>query len=143
MTNELAVCVVEDNQVAREAIARLIQSAGFPVRIYSSALDFLKNSEPTCVGCLVLDLRLPGMSGFELMERLVGNGSRIPVVVVSAHAETDNVSRAMALGALDFIKKPYRASVLLGRIRQGLQASHAQRRELGQGNDDSRLPQRD
>ena len=122
MSDQLYVAVVDDNLVVRQAIARLMDSMGMPVRVFASASEFLDDRDRGVVGCLVLDLELPGMNGFELLATLAREGWRPPVIVVSAHAEPENVVRALELGAVDFIKKPYRAGLLLGRIRQELQA---------------------
>jgi len=122
MDERPTIFVIDDNKTARESLARLLQASGFRVEPYSSAQLFLEDYDPARPGCLVLDIRMPGMTGLELQERLDRKGFRIPIIIMSGHATVENVVRAIKGGAVDFIKKPYRAKVLLERIRQALEA---------------------
>ncbi len=129
MTPEATVFVVDDDERTRHALGRLLESAGLKAKAYFNAQEFLEGYDPARPGCLVLDIRMPGMSGLELQELLASKGIRIPVIVVSAYGEVENVVRAMRTGAVDFIKKPYRAKVLLERIRQALDMDARNHRE--------------
>jgi len=106
-----------------------MESVGLPVETYPSAQAFLDSSGPTRPGCLVLDIRMPGMSGLDLQEKLAREGLRIPVIIISARGDVEKVVRAMKSGAVDFIKKPYKGKVLLDRIRQALELDACIRRE--------------
>ena len=114
------VFVVDDDQAVRESTQRLMQSVDLAVEVYPDAVSFLEGYDPGRPGCLLLDIRMPGMSGLDLQERLVEHGVRIPVIVISAHGDVEQAVRAMKAGAVDFIKKPCQGPVLLERIREAL-----------------------
>ena len=121
MNTSCTVFVVDDSGEARRALQRLLESAGLPVKAYSSAQEFLNDYDCSRPGCLLLDLRMPGISGLELQEKLARSRIRIPVIIVSAHGEVEDVVRAIKAGAVDFVKKPYRSGVLLERVQQALE----------------------
>jgi len=106
-----------------------MESVGLPAETYPSAQAFLDNYKADRPGCLVLDIRMPGMSGLDLQEKLAREGLRIPVIVISAHGDVEKAVRAMKSGAVDFIKKPYKGKVLLDRIGQALELDARIRRE--------------
>jgi two-component system response regulator FixJ len=120
MKSEPTVFVVDDDPALRDSLACLMESVGLPVETHASAQDFLSSFDAPRRGCLLLDIRMPGMTGLELQELLVRHGVRIPVIVISAHADVEQAVRAMKTGAMDFIKKPYDAEVLVERVRQAL-----------------------
>jgi len=121
------VYVVEDDEAMRDAIGMLLRTAGYEVRAYASAAAFLADQIPES-GCLLLDVRMPGMSGLELQDRLVARGSALPIIFVSAHGDIPMAVDAVRRGAIDFLEKPFARDVLLGRVRRALQEQAA--REL-------------
>ena len=123
------IFVIDDNKAARQSLEGLLRTSGFEVESYSSAAVFLEDYDSTRPGCLVLDIRMPGMSGLELQERLTRRGIRIPIVVMSGHGSVENVVQAMKGGAVNFIQKPYRAKALLESIRQALELDARIRQE--------------
>ncbi|MEW6252774.1 MAG: response regulator [Planctomycetota bacterium] len=125
---EAAVHIVDDDEAVRNSLARLIASAGLSATAYADAESFLarhSSSEPA--GCLVLDLRLPRLSGLDLQERLTERGWRIPIIIISGHGELEDAVRAMKRGAVDFIRKPYQPAALLAQIRAALETNRRQR----------------
>ena len=123
------VFVVDDDPHAREAHESLVRSVGLPVESFSSAHEFLAAFAPDRSGCLVLDVRLPGMSGLELQEQLNTLGADLPVIVVSAYGDVPTVVRAMRSGAFDFLSKPFDPQSLLERIQEAL-AKAAEQNEV-------------
>ncbi|HVP13153.1 MAG TPA: response regulator [Phycisphaerae bacterium] len=129
MTAAATVFVVDDDEAVRQSLVRLIESVGLPAEAYGGADAFLSRCQPERPGCLILDLCMPGTSGLELQERLIGNGISIPIIAISGHADVEKAVRAMKNGALDFIKKPYKAQVLLDAIRKALEIDAGRRRQ--------------
>ena len=114
------VFVVDDDDGVREAIGLLLDSVKLPFTGFSSATDFLTSFDPDRPGCLVLDLRMPGMSGIELQSRLRAMGSHIPIVFVTAHGDVPTAVEAVKAGAVDFIQKPFQDQKLLDMINEAL-----------------------
>ena len=114
------VHVVDDDPGVLDAVRLLLRSVGLASRGYASALEFLEAHDPDAPGCLVLDLRMPGMSGVELQERLGELGSDIPIVFVTAHGDVPTAVRAVKAGAIDFIQKPFHDQQLLDRVHEAL-----------------------
>lgn len=114
------VAIVDDDDLLRRSVERLVRSAGFGVEAFSSAEAFLGCGALSGTACLLLDITLPGMNGLELQQRLVNGGHRIPIVFVSAHG--DSVLRADALraGAIDFLTKPFDDSALLDALERAI-----------------------
>jgi FixJ family two-component response regulator len=129
MNTEATVFVVDDDQAMRSSLQRLMESVGLPVKTWASAEAFLEGYDPASPGCLILDIRMPGMTGLELQEKLALDRVRIPAIIISAHGDVEKVVRAMKSGAVDFIKKPYKGKVLLARIREALELDARQRRD--------------
>lgn len=127
MSSEATVYVVDDDAAVLAALKRLLEAAQLRVETFESAAGFLERCGPEMAGCLVLDLRMPGMDGLELQQRLMRAGFRLPVIMISAHGEVESAVLAMKGGAVDFLRKPYQPKVLLERIRQALELD-AQRR---------------
>lgn len=111
------VYVVDDDPAMRSSLRWLIESVGLTVRTCSSAQEFLRTYEPTDPGCLVLDVRMPGMSGLDLQAELAKRKIRIPILIITGYAEVPLAVRAMKAGAFDFIEKPFSDQTLLDRIR--------------------------
>lgn len=134
--NEPTVFVVDDDEDMRNSLQRLLDVAGMRVEVYDSAVAFLESYSPRRPGCLVLDVRMPGMSGLELQEKLQSRGARIPVIIITGHADVPKAVRALRSGAMDFIEKPFNARELLRRIEEAVKADErtrdhrAQLREL-------------
>jgi FixJ family two-component response regulator len=124
--SESVVYVVDDNESARQSLTWLIESVGLKVRAFPSAQQFLDACDTSLVGCLVLDMRMPGMSGLELQERLCELGYTMPVIFITAFGELQAAVLAMKRGAIDFIEKPYDSEQLLAQIQKALR-DHALR----------------
>ena len=114
------VCVVDDDVSLLRALRRLLDAGGFQVKTYSSAEDFLDCRNPRTPGCLVLDVHLGGLSGFELHEQLVAAGRRIPVVFITAHDDAATRDRAHRAGAVDYLRKPFDDESLIAGINRAL-----------------------
>jgi len=124
------VCVVDDDDAVRLSISLLIETLGFPVRNFASAVGMLADPDALeRVHCLVLDVRMPGLSGVGLQERLIRLGHRAPVIFVSAHGDVPMVARAMREGAFDFLQKPFNDQVLLDRVQEAVHLAVRRRRE--------------
>ncbi|MBI5165719.1 MAG: response regulator [Magnetospirillum sp.] len=114
------IYVVDDAEDVRESLAILLEVAGFRCRTFASALDFLAVVQPGWSGCVVADVRMPGLTGIELQKELLLRGIRLPVIIITAHADVPMAVAALKAGAVDFIEKPFRDEVLLGSIRAAL-----------------------
>jgi FixJ family two-component response regulator len=114
------ISIVDDDESVRKALKRLFKSVGLRVEAFASAEDFLSLASPQHAACLVLDLRLPGMSGLELQARLLAANYRIPVVFTSAHGDQQARKQALAAGAIDFLQKPFSEKALFDAINSAL-----------------------
>jgi FixJ family two-component response regulator len=135
MTAEPVVYVVDDDTSMREALSSLIRSVGLRAAVFSSAQEFLLHERPDSAACLVLDVRLPGLSGLDLQRELVGADVRIPIIFITGHGDIPMSVRAMKAGAAEFLPKPFREQDLLDAIRQALErdeAARAEREEVAQ-----------
>lgn len=120
MTPDATVFVVDDDQAMRTSLQWLIESTGMSVKTYESADAFLASYYPGRAGCLLLDVRMPGMSGLELQAHMAREGLRLPVILITGHGDVAMAVRAMKAGALDFIEKPFHDEDLLRSIRNAL-----------------------
>jgi two-component system response regulator FixJ len=127
MNSGSTVFVVDDDQAMRSSLKWLIESIGMQVRTYSSADEFLSSYYPGMVGCLLLDVRMPGMSGLDLQAHLAREGSRLPVIIITGHGDVAMAVKAMKSGAVDFIEKPFHDEDLLSSIRNALDFDQKQR----------------
>ena len=116
---------MDDDQPLREALGSVLQAAGFLTNTYASAEEFFDAPGRNDTACLVLDVRLPGMSGIELQKRLDDAGSRVPVIFVTAHGDASVRELVMRAGAAGFLNKPVRSEVLLKAIYAALQKAEA------------------
>lgn len=123
------VFIVDDDVAVRQSLSLLIRSMSLAVEAFESAQDFLERGDRTRPGCLVLDIRMPGMSGLELQDELSRRGFVLPVIFITGHGDVAMAVRAMKHGAVDFIEKPFNDQLLLERINQALELDR-QRREL-------------
>jgi len=121
------VFVVDDDQSVREALDSLIRSIGLRVETFASAQDFLRHQRPDAAACLVLDVRLPGLSGLDLQRDLAIAGERMPIIFISGHGDIPMTVRAMKAGAAEFLPKPFRQQDLLDAIWQALERDQAAR----------------
>lgn len=117
------VHVVDDDDAVREATALLLEALGYIVRRYRSGCQFLETADLRTGGCVVLDLRMPGLSGLDVQEALSRQGSRLPVMIVTGHGDVRTAVNAMKIGATDFIEKPYAQHVLVAAIDRAIRAS--------------------
>jgi two-component system response regulator FixJ len=120
MSGRASVHVIDDDDALREALGRLLTSAGFDVRTYASALAFLDRLETLDRGCVITDVRMPGMSGLELLRRLRPRADELPVIVLTGRADVAMAVEALKDGASDFIQKPFESEVLLAAVRTSL-----------------------
>lgn len=125
MASEAVIHVIDDDEAAREALAFLIDCAGYPVRTYESATRFLEHAANLEPGCIVTDVRMPEMSGIELIERLKEIGLAEPVIVITGHADVPMAIQAMKQGVADFIEKPFSDEAIIGAIRQAVDRDRA------------------
>jgi len=121
----------------RESLSWLLDSVGLRVRSYATAADFLAEHDPAQPGCLVLDVRMPGMSGLDLQAELARRGVELPTIVITGHAEVSMAVRAVKAGAIDFIEKPFSDQLLLDRVRQALEID-LEAREVRRRREDAR-----
>lgn len=120
MAAEPVVHVIDDDESAREALAFLIDCAGFQVRTYESAVRFLDAVPTMDHGCIVTDVRMPELTGVELIGRLKALGVKDPVIVITGHADVPMAIQAMKAGVADFLEKPFGDDAILGAIRSAL-----------------------
>jgi FixJ family two-component response regulator len=121
------VFVVDDDPAMRDSLRWLIESTGLQVETFADARTFLARIRPELPGCLVLDVRMPDMSGLDLQSELARRGIGLPTIVVTGHAEVPMAVRAVKAGAIDFIEKPFSDQLLLDRVRQGIEMDRHER----------------
>jgi FixJ family two-component response regulator len=117
---QATVLVIDDDDAMRDSLCCLMDSMKLACRTYSSALDFLKISELPRLGCILLDIRMPGMSGMELLENLKERRNPLPVIIITGHGDVPLAVQAIKLGAFDFVQKPFSAQLLLERVQAAL-----------------------
>jgi len=120
MSSQTSVFVVDDDQAMRNSLKWLIESVGMKVETFASADEFIRNYYPGRAGCLLLDVRMPGMSGLELQEQFLAHQIKIPIIIITGHGDVPMAVRAMKSGAVDFIEKPFNDELLLESIRNAL-----------------------
>jgi len=128
-TAPATVFVIDDDEDVRASIQRLLKTVGLHGEVFASAQDLLQRKMPEGPSCLILDIRLPGMSGLEVQRKLVAAGISIPIIFITAHADVDMAVRAMKLGAVEFLTKPFRPQELVDAVQQALQRDETMRRE--------------
>ncbi len=129
MLAEPTVFVVDDDEAVANAFRYLIESVGLRVEVFTSPLTFIEKYDPERPGCLLLDVRMPAMSGFDLLDWLRQRGLDIPVIFVTGHGDVPMAVRAMKAGAIDFIEKPFRDQELLDQIHKAIRLDALKRRE--------------
>jgi FixJ family two-component response regulator len=123
------VFIVDDDAGVRDSLAMLLELKGFATRKYAAAEAFLDEYRPEIPGCVILDLRMPGMSGLELQGELARRGLRVPVIVVTAHGDVATTRTALKDGAVDFIEKPIDDEALLAAVEAALEQDARERAE--------------
>ena len=129
------IFIVDDDAAVRDALKLLLRSVGQAVETYGSAQEFLDAYSEDRPGCLVLDIRMPGMSGLELQQKLNEKHSILPIIFITGHGDVPMAVEAMQAGAVDFIQKPFRDQDLIDRINQALEKDSNNRAALGERND--------
>lgn len=136
MLAEPTVFIVDDDPAVRQSLQWLLQSVGLAVETYATAEEFLAYPDHTRPGCLVLDVRMPGMSGLHLQSELKARGVTLPIIVVTGYAEVQTAVRALKAGAIDFIEKPFSDQLLVDSVRRAIaldrqaHAAEAERAEI-------------
>jgi two-component system, LuxR family, response regulator FixJ len=128
------VFIVDDDAAVRDALRFLMRSVGHTVETFASAVEFLNAYSDDRPGCLVLDIRMPGLSGLELQDKLVEQRAIVPIIFITGHGDVPMAVEAMQAGAMDFIQKPFRDQDLLDRINQALDKDAANRQALRESN---------
>ena len=127
--SEPIVFIVDDDKAVQQSLSMLVETVGLNAQTYSRAEDFLDAYDPAQAGCLLLDVRMPGMSGLELQSKLAAEGINIPIIIVTGHSDVPMAVEAVKAGAIDFIEKPFRDQVLLDDIQKALEQDALDRRE--------------
>jgi FixJ family two-component response regulator len=123
------VFVVDDDTSLRESLKNLIRSVGLRVEAFASAQEFLRSKHPDVPGCLVLDVRLPGLSGLDLQKRMAEADVEIPIIFITGHGDVPMTVQAMKAGAVEFLTKPFRDQELLDAIQQALERDRKAREQ--------------
>jgi FixJ family two-component response regulator len=134
-TSGAIVFIIDDDASVRKALTSLLRSIGLRVEGFGSAQDFLASDRPDVPGCLVLDVRLPGLSGLDLQRQLVEAKIQMPIIFITGHGDIQMSVEAMKAGAVEFLTKPFREQALLDAVQLALErdrAAHAQRAALAQ-----------
>jgi two-component system, LuxR family, response regulator FixJ len=116
MPGSFVVHIVDDDQAVRQSLAFLLSTAGIPVRVYDSATSFLGSLATLQAGCLITDVRMPDMTGIELLQRLRAQDVKVPVIVITGHGDIPLAVEAMKCGAIDFIEKPFDEEAILSAV---------------------------
>ena len=123
MSENSLIAVVDDDEAIREATESLIRSVGFRAAVFASAEDFLRSSQLQDIACVIVDVRMPGMSGLELQRQLATAHYAIPIIFITAHGDAEARAQALRAGAVDFLDKPFSDEVLLQAVQAALQSS--------------------
>jgi FixJ family two-component response regulator len=123
------VHIVDDDSAIRTALDSLFRSVGHSTRLFGSAQEFLQSGHTSAAGCLVLDIRLPGLSGLDFQDRLAGAGVHMPVILMTGHGDIPMTVRGMKAGAVDFLTKPFRDQDMLDAVAIALERDAAKRVE--------------
>jgi len=133
--NAATIYVVDDDDGMRRALSLLLNTVGYKTAAFASPKDFLDTFKPDAAGCLVLDIRMPGMSGLELQQHLNRMGSMLPVIFITGHGDVPMAVQAMKEGAFEFVQKPFRDQDLLDRINHALEQDKENRSSLARSAD--------
>jgi FixJ family two-component response regulator len=131
-TEERAVVfVIDDDEDLRDGLSNLLRSVDLQVKAFASAMDFLKSNLPDAPSCLVLDVRLPGVSGLDFQSELIKKGIGMPIVFMSAHGDIPMTVRAMKAGAVEFLPKPFNDQSMLDAVHSALEKDRQRRKSIG------------
>jgi FixJ family two-component response regulator len=125
------VFVIDDDQSVRDGLEGLLRSVGLEVKLFASTQEFLQSERPDVPGCLVLDVRLPGMGGLDFQRELAGSSIYLPIIFITGHGDIPMTVRAMKAGAIEFLTKPFRDQELLDAIQVGIARDRARREDAG------------
>ncbi len=120
---EPVVFIVDDDDQVRKSLGQLIEAVGFNVSTFASGQEFLDSFDFSCPGCLVLDVRMPGISGLRLQDKLAENRNRLPIIFITGHGDVSTATEAFKGGAVDFIEKPFSDQKLLDSINKAIETS--------------------
>lgn len=123
------VFVVDDDEAVRDSLGALLESAGFEVESFGSGADFLDRLDPKRGGCIVLDVRMPGLSGLEIQEKLTEKRIALPVIIITGHGDVPIAVQAIKAGAIDFIEKPFGDDVILESVGRALEQGRRNKRD--------------
>jgi len=126
------VWVIDDDETVRQSLKNLLRSVGLRVEAFASGQEFLKAQKEDAPGCLVLDVRLPGLSGLDLQKRMAEAGTRMPVIFITGHGDIPMTVQAMKGGAVEFLTKPFRDQELLDAVHQALERDRDARASRGE-----------
>jgi len=132
MSEQSTVFIVDDDEAVRDSLSWLMQSVGLGTETFASADAFLQGYSHDRPGCLILDIRMPGMSGLELQNVLREQGFRLPLIIISGHADVPMAVRALKAGAFDFIEKPFNDQLLLDLVQRAIEKDRQQRESLAE-----------
>ena len=124
---EPTIFIVDDDPAMQDSLSWLIETIGYPVKTYSSAQSFLDDYDPQLPGCMILDVRLPGMSGLQLQQKLRTDNINLPVIIITGHGDVPMAVKAMQQGAQVFLEKPFRDQDLLDNIQEALETDSKNR----------------
>ena len=125
MSEKAIIHIVDDDRAVREGLGFLLSSLGFAIDAHASAVDLLDRLDGSVVGCILADVRMPRMTGLELLDELALRGCPLPVIMITAHADVPMAVRALRSGAMDFFEKPVNGMALIERINEALKLTHA------------------
>ncbi len=128
--HDLTVFIVDDDASVRDALSLLFGVRGYRTAVFAGAGDFMKAWQPNWMGCLLVDIRMPGMDGLALQERLLEMGCPLPVVVISGHGDVDSARRAFRASAIDFLEKPIDHGKMIEAVEQAFRSQHLLRERM-------------
>lgn len=114
------VAIIDDDDAIRDAISLMLESVGIQTCGYAAALDFIEDPEASACQCLIMDMRMPGLSGSEAQRRLNAKGSRVPIIFITGHGEVEMAVEAMKNGAFEFLQKPFKDQLLIDAVQSAL-----------------------
>jgi two-component system response regulator FixJ len=129
------VHLVDDDEAIRRSVGFALKTSGFQVRAYESGVEFLKSAAKLEPGCILLDIRMPGMDGLGVQSALRDKGIGLPVIIMTGHGDVSLAVQAMKAGAVDFIEKPFEKAVLLGAIEHGMERLKKSAASLGRADE--------
>src|SRR6266571_1281535 len=118
---EPLIAIVDDDKAVRDALQRMLRSHGFTAEVFVSAEQFLSSTDPQSASCLIVDIRMPGMTGMELHDYLISHGFQVPTILITALPTSGERSRAIAVGVSSYLAKPLSEQILLDTVREALE----------------------